>query len=92
MHLGGRAEMSTLRRTLAAALAPVLDLAGEDDTVLSAWIARHMAVVTLPIQDADTLADFESAILQRLDTPFNLGGLPQTSLRDELRRRRRNRE
>jgi hypothetical protein len=42
MHLGGAAEISTFRRTLAAILLPVLGLDTEDDPKLSAWISTRL--------------------------------------------------
>lgn len=88
MHLGSRAEMSTLRRTLAAALSAVLGLTDEDDPQLSAWIARNMTVVPVAVHDHEALSEMEAAVLERLDPPLNLRGRPDTPVRQELSRRR----
>ncbi len=84
MHLGGSAEFSTFRRTLAAILRPVLRLAGETDPQLSAWISAHLRVVAVPVADADRLGDVESAVLDALDPPLNIMGRPGTPVRARL--------
>jgi hypothetical protein len=92
MHLGGAAEFSTFRRTLAAILRPVLGLDTEDDPKLSAWITTHLGVSTVPVPDPDRLAEAETAVLDLLDPPLNLRGRPPTPIRvrlAELRRGRR---
>ena len=48
MHLGGAAEFSTFRRTLAAILRLVLSLTAEDDPQLSAWINARLRVIAVP--------------------------------------------
>ncbi|MBL7621354.1 MULTISPECIES: DUF6884 domain-containing protein [unclassified Frankia] len=89
MHLGGRAEFSTLRRTLAAALSGALDLEHKDAAPLDAWIRQHLRVTAVPFEDPDRLAQVEATVLDALDPPLNLRGRPQTPLRlrlEELRR------
>ncbi len=86
MHLGGRAAMSTFRRTLAAALTPVG--APIDEQVLTAWMDAHLRVIAVPVPDADGLADLEREVLERLDPPFNLRHMAATQIRRELSRRR----
>jgi hypothetical protein len=91
MHLGGAAEFSTFRRTLAAILRPVLGLDTEDDPKLSGWINTHLGVNAVPVPDPDRLAEAETAVLDLLDPPLNLRGRPPTAIRArlaELRRRR----
>jgi hypothetical protein len=78
MHLGGAAEFSTFRRTLAAILRPVLGLDTEDDPKLSAWISTHLGVNSVPVPDPDRLAEAETAVLDLLDPPLNLRGRPPT--------------
>jgi hypothetical protein len=92
MHLGGAAEFSTFRRTLAAILRPVLGLDAEDDPKLSAWISTHLGVNPVPVPDPDRLAEIETAVLDLLDPPLNLRGRPPTPIRAKLAglRRRRN--
>jgi hypothetical protein len=81
MHLGGRAEFSTFRRTLAAILRQPLGLADEDDTRLSEWMARHLRVLPVPVSDGDALGALEAEVLDALDPPLNLRGRPVTTLR-----------
>jgi hypothetical protein len=88
MHLGGAAEFSTFRRTLAAILRPVLGLDTEDDPELSAWISTHLRVNAVPVADPDRLADTEEAVLDLLDPPLNLRGRPRTGIRAKLAERR----
>jgi hypothetical protein len=89
MHLGGRAEFSTFRRTLAALLRGPLAMTHEDDDTLTHWMHDHLQVTPVPVHDPDTLGRIEEAILQRLDPPLNLRGMPTTPLRDIIRTRRR---
>jgi hypothetical protein len=91
MHLGGAAEFSTFRRTLAAILRPVLGLDTEDDPKLSAWISTHLGVNAVPVPDPDRLAETETAVLDLLDPPLNLRGRPPTAIRARLAELRRDR-
>lgn len=84
MHLGGAAEFSTFRRTLAAILRPVLSLTSEDDPQLSIWISTHLRVAAVPVPDADRLGEIETAVLDALDPPLNLRGRPPTPIRTQL--------
>ena len=81
MHLGGAAEFSTFRRTLAAILRPVLGLDTEDDPKLSAWISTRLGVNPVPVPDPDRLAEIETAVLDLLDPPLNLRGRPPSAIR-----------
>jgi GIY-YIG catalytic domain/Family of unknown function (DUF6884) len=89
MHLGGAAEFSTFRRTLAAILRPVLRLHAEDDPQLSAWINTHLRVIAVPVPDADRLGETETAVLDTLDPPLNLRGRPASPIRARLAELRR---
>jgi hypothetical protein len=91
MHLGGSAEFSTFRRTLAAVLRDVQSLTSEDDPRLTAWVDRHLSVITVPVPDADRLGRIESEVLDVLDPPLNLMGRPGNPLRTRLRQLRRER-
>ncbi len=91
MHLGGAAEFSTFRRTLAAILRPVLGLGTEDDQKLSAWISTRLGVNAVPVPDPDRLAEAETAVLDLLDPPLNLRGRPPTAIRARLAELRRDR-
>jgi GIY-YIG catalytic domain len=72
MHLGGRAEFSTFRRTLAALLGGSLQLTSEDDPHLSEWINDHLQVTPVVVENADALGRLEECVLQRLDPPLGL--------------------
>ncbi|WP_261563309.1 DUF6884 domain-containing protein, partial [Frankia tisae] len=88
MHLGGRAEFSTFRRTLSAALRDMISLDGEGTQRLDAWIGRHLRVIAVAVDDADELGRLEDAVLATLDPPLNLRGRPTTALRARLSERR----
>jgi hypothetical protein len=89
MHLGGSAEFSTFRRTLAAVLRPVLRLNTEDDPQLSAWMSIHLRVNAVPVPDADGLGETEATVLGILDPPLNLRGRPPSAIRARLASLRR---
>ncbi|SNQ46797.1 hypothetical protein FRACA_1560007 [Frankia canadensis] len=88
MHLGRRAEFSTFRRTLAAALSDELSLGGEDTEGLDFWISQHLRVIAVAVDDADELGRLEDAVLAALDPPLNIRGRPATALRARIRERR----
>jgi hypothetical protein len=85
MHLGGRAEFSTFRRTLAALLRTSLSLTSEDDPSLSTWIRDHLQVTPVVVEDADALGRLEESVLQPLDPPLNLQGMTPTPLRARIK-------
>jgi len=92
MHLGGAAEFSTFRRTLAAILGSAVGLTSENDPQVSAWMSAHLRVVTASVTDAGRLGQIESSVLDSLDPPLNLQGRPPSQSRtclSELRRRPR---
>jgi hypothetical protein len=89
MHLGGRAKLSTFRRTLAVGLREPLQLDSEDDPRLSVWMERHLTVVVVPIEDGDALAPLEERVLARLDPPLNLRGRGHSVVRTNLSAGRR---
>ncbi|WKW98892.1 MULTISPECIES: DUF6884 domain-containing protein [Rhodococcus] len=60
MHLGGRHEFSTFRRTLGAVLAHADGSAHIDEDALTAWMTRHLTVVAIASDDADTLGQLEA--------------------------------
>ncbi len=91
MHARGRAEFSTFRRTLAAALREPLALAYEDDPRLDDWIDAHLRVVPLPVDDPDSLSELEDDVLEQLDPPLNLQGMAPSPVRARLSQLRRER-
>ncbi|GEN80509.1 GIY-YIG nuclease family protein [Actinotalea fermentans] len=88
MHLGGRARMSTFRRTLGSILWP--GWGGEaDEELLTRWMDDHLRVIPVPVPDGATLDALETAVLARLDPPLNLAKMTRTDLRADLTRLRR---
>ena len=88
VHLGGRAKLSTFRRTLDAILGPSWG-ADRSEAALTQWMDSHLRVVPVAVDDADGLRRIEQAVLQRLDPPLSLRGMLATPLRSKLGRPRR---
>lgn len=88
MHLRGHAGISTFRLTLGSTLWPLWG-GRADEAALTSWMEAHLRVVPVPVPDADTLDDVETAVLTELDPPLNLAKMPRTPLREELTRLRR---
>lgn len=88
MHLGRRHSASTLRRTLGSALAASFGWSTIDEARLTEWMHEHLRVVAVPYDDPDTLGHMETAVLEAIDPPLNLQGMPRTPLRTELSRLR----
>ena len=84
MHLGGAAEFSTFRRTLAAIIRPVLAMVSEDDPKLTAWMHARLRVITVPVPSADDLGQTETAVVDILDQPLNRQGRPPSPVRAAL--------
>ncbi|NYJ37798.1 DUF6884 domain-containing protein [Nocardiopsis aegyptia] len=89
MHLGGRAEFSTLRLSLASVLAARLGLTPQREQPLTAWMERHLGAVTVTVGDRDRLGTVEKLVLRRMDPPLNLGSVPETPVRRRLGELRR---
>lgn len=84
MHLGGKRKLSTLRRALAAILSKSRpEIISESE--LTEWMGAHLRVILVPVADADTLDELETAVLRALDPPLNLAKMPATPIRKELR-------
>jgi hypothetical protein len=86
-HLRGRRSGSTLCKTLGG----VLDAAFGRVLIraeLSAWMAGHLRVVPLLVEEADSLGDLERQVVQALNPPLNLEHASSEGLRIELRRLR----
>ena len=82
-HLNGGIDSSTWRKALSA----VLGLSQPD---LSAWMRRHLTLITLPVSARAGLVPFEHAVLAELDPPLNLDAMVRNPVRarlSELRRR-----
>ncbi len=87
-HLRGRRSASTLRRTFGS----VLDVACERPVLreeLSQWMADHLRVVPLLVEDADSLGDLERMVVQSLEPPLNLDHVGLTPVRSALKRLRK---
>lgn len=89
MHLGGNHEFSTFRRTLGSVLAHAAGRDEIDESELTSWMHEHLRVIAVPFEDADTLGHLESAVLEHLDPPLNLQGMPPSSVRARLKELRR---
>lgn len=94
-HIGGNTRSSTLRRTLAAALAIPLRLSAvggqlgpEGEERLRGFIREHMKVAVVPISDRDRVSVIEAAVVADLDPPLNLEHVQTTPLRARLSQRR----
>ena len=85
MHLGGRHEFSTFRRTLGSILAHVRGEPTIDEAGLTAWMNAHLKVVAVPFDDADTLGHLEEDVLRRLNPPLNLKGMAESPIRNRLK-------
>jgi hypothetical protein len=86
-HLRGRRSASTLRRTLGGVLDASFGRVLLRDE-LSEWVAAHLRVVPLLVEDPDSLGDLERQVVQALNPPLNLEHAATDPLRVELRRLR----
>jgi hypothetical protein len=84
MHLGKNHQFSTLRFSVGSILAEANGEADIDEVELTRWMHAHLRVVPIPVADADTLGDLETAILADLDPPLNLAKVSKTPLRQRL--------
>lgn len=84
MHLGGRHDFSTFRRTLGAVLAAQRGEPAIDEERLSTWMYEHLRVVAIPVADADILDQLETRVLGALDPPLNLAKMRRTPVRERL--------
>jgi hypothetical protein len=89
MHLDGSSDFSTFRLTLGSVLAEPLGLKHADDPGLTGWIEDHLSVVAVAVDDADTLMALEHQVLEQIDPPLNLMGMPSTPVRHRLSEMRR---
>ncbi|MDH6289424.1 DUF6884 domain-containing protein [Rhodococcus opacus] len=90
MHLGGRHEFSTFRKTLGSILANTAGSASIDEEALTVWMKQHLKVLTVPYVDADTLGKLEDDVLTSIDPPLNLQGMDPSPIRKRLKELRRN--
>jgi hypothetical protein len=84
MHLGKNHQFSTLRSSVGSILAEANGEAAIDEVELTRWMHAHLRVVPIPVADADTPDDLETAILADLDPPLNLAKVGKTPLRQRL--------
>lgn len=89
MHLGGSHEFSTFRRTVGAILTARDGHDHIDESRLTSWMNAHLKIVAVPYADADTLGRLEEFVLQQIDPPLNLKGMPTTPIRAQTTRLRR---
>ena len=87
-HLRGRRSGSTLRRTFGAVLDVAFQRSVERDE-LSQWMADHLRVVPLLVEDADSLGDLERTVVQALEPALNLDHVGLTPVRATLKRLRK---
>ncbi len=92
-HLRAQTRASTFALTLAAILREPLGLSFrkprliEQDSQLRlrAWMFENLAVFVAAAPDPTRLATLEKQVLDLLDPPLNLMGMPSTPLRQRLR-------
>lgn len=84
MHLGGRHEFSTFRLSLGSVLAESRGEEEIDEPALTAWMHEHLRLIAVPVDDADTLGDVETEVLQQLDPALNLDKVARNALRIQL--------
>lgn len=84
MHLGGKHEFSTLRRSLGSILASAYGQPVIDEQQLTRWMHAHLRVVPVRVADVDTLDQLETEALAELDPPLNLAKVDRTPLRRQL--------
>lgn len=89
MHLAGKHEFSTFRRTLGAILAAQNGSTDVDEQALSEWMRAHLRVLTVAFDDRDELGRLEKRVLAALDPPLNLQGMTATAVRQRVRELRR---
>jgi hypothetical protein len=84
MHLGGRHEFSTFRLSLGSVLAEADGRHEIDESRLTDWMHDHLRLIPVPVSDADTLGEVETAVLTALDPPLNLDKVGRNRLRRRL--------
>jgi hypothetical protein len=89
MHLRGRREFSTFRRSLGSILATADGHPAIDESAVTEWMMRHLRVRAAPYDDPDTLGRLETAVLRAIDPPLNLKGMPESPIRARLQQLRR---
>lgn len=89
MHLGGRHEFSTFRRSLGSILAAARGEDAIDEEGLTRWMRERLSLIAIPVVDADVLDNLETKVLAELDPALNLHKRPQTELRLRLSALRR---
>ena len=89
MHLGGRHEFSTFRRSLGSILATADGHPAIDENAVTDWMMRYLRVRAAPYDDPDALGRLEAAVLRAIDPPLNLKGMPESPIRVRLQHLRR---
>ena len=91
-HIRGNVSSSTFRMTISAILFEpfCLRLTGpgrlmpDDNRRVSEWIKDHLRVAMVSLDDRGALKSVEQQVLNTLDPPLNLSGVPKTVLRQRL--------
>lgn len=91
-HIRGNARSSTFRRTISALLLDQLKLVPASggrldrpsNAVVSQWIAEHLKVGIVAVDDRDGLGRIEHAVLNQLNPPLNLHHCPSSAARARL--------
>lgn len=89
MHLGGRHEFSTFRRSIGSILAAARCEKEIDEAALTTWMHANLTVVAVLFSDADSLGRLEGDVLSELDPPLNLKGMTASPIRQRISALRR---
>jgi len=88
MHLGNKADKSTLRLTLGAILGARLGWDSIDESAVTRWMETHLSLVPIVLEDADQLGRVEAEVLKSIDPPLNLSRVSRNAVRTRLSRLR----
>lgn len=83
-HLGSNSGSSTLRRSLGSILAQSLRAEAIDEAALTDWMNTHLQVITVAVADPRLIGSLEQQVLDALNPPLNLQGVPESLIRNKL--------
>lgn len=89
LQLDGRSRCSTFRSGLAVILSDPLGMTSLDDPVLTAWMRRHLRVVTWPTADRESIHALAHRVVASLEPPLNVDHLRAADMRRRLAELRR---